>query len=1439
LKENVPNQFQDRFRKIAARLRIVNERPVFTEFPAQETTRTYTQFCQYLIPETPGVNPGYVYQYGLAAGDQNVYVASFGLHLGFTEIPRGFGTSGLFVSDGTNPTEYYRALTVASDGTLYGAYKGKVYKRVWVDKVGYQCNLIIALTDQNTTVEPEISIVAILPTHVVVAAVYANNDVQDLCKISIINDSGGIDTWKGYLPKHKHRPNLAAVRTSDGTIHIYVDDWSGKKPVYLRRFDSKIWSATTEILPMDALDEDSSFSVGYSSILSNGRVFLTGVVKRKYGTPYSIYMLGPDKFTYGRDLIIMSDYGKPLMLAESEGHIWAVGQDDIFHSPLTPGIFSAASPTAQADVFRASIDLQTNAADRLSLEVPVSELATNADELVPGAMLDLDVLANDQSFTIGRFGVDRFRLITGSEGQNFQVDCSSYALKKLMDWESDTYFDYMGQGESHGDPGDLTKLVRLSGGTYNTPEGGGLELKSLNEDGMLYTTVPSSQGGFIRAKFTNVQATDAMLGVGLNYGEETMAEAAVRLNKKVEQVTAADRGRWVLLAMYVPDSLGAPAGQARVALYDYNTLRRGNMESPTAVNPWRFIGSTFVTKAPSTVTLALQYQDGYARVYYTGTNTSDLSLAVSAETKLQWEVHPTEHENYGRGMIYMRNNTGYHMSYPFMSDSDVIPLYDGVAKAEKYGYALEDRTDKFPASNGSVLVDSERITYSGIAGWDEHKRVITDLEWVPGRVLCKAGDGVSLPTGTPTDFARSRGTTSGSHVHGNNYFLQVIPASAYSGGAYVTALRIWLKKVNYPEDGVTLTINAGNVGSSNAAVALVNNVLAYGSIAPGSKISAEGGWVTYYFDTYYLSHGTEYWIMIRRNKNWNHPSSSAYFQFMKMHDNTLLNAGVYVFCEEDDAAVGQSGDAAFVLYGRVEGINKEALVTVKYDANSGLSQAAASTYWSGGTPTASQNWWNGCALVVTDGAGKNNCYRIVRSYRYTDSLNDLFVYALDRDPGRIFDLGTKMRSVPAMYGLKRGQNGYDNKPTAAAAHGDLSKVHFPKNTFAKSTYFEYYSAEEDLTLAEVAEAIARKAGVVETDLSNRHTGTVAGHIPTVPLTLENVPAQSKNSIVSLNLPYMGGDQDVAAVIYRDTDNIPVYAVQFVIGMSGVTRFGFVEFLAYQRIMENGQPAADAYSILKVPFDENVQGDFRVSLYDGHLSAWVGGRVLAGVNIDQGIAWLNSWIGFNITRREWVNVAVDLQMDTPNGAVAKVLIPQAGTRVDNFVMDMGKTGAQLLSGLVGEKRIFFRDDGTGKLKIYTDRETVPGSYNRAISVTKETTDIGLATRVLLEGGEVVEVSSTGNLQQYGNFFKTFNFNEINNLDDAAYFADLVLSDMSLNRERVEVEGAADPRIEPTDIITISFPEGGTRQAVVDGISHTLFVDESDAAYDMRLSGRFKE
>ncbi len=488
---------------------------------------------------------------------------------------------------------------------------------------------------------------------------------------------------------------------------------------------------------------------------------------------------------------------------------------------------------------------------------------------------------------------------------------------------------------------------------------------------------------------------------------------------------------------------------------------------------------------------------------------------------------------------------------------------------------------------------------------------------------------------------------------------------------------------------------------------------------------------------------------------------------------------------------------AFVVYGKVEGVNKEFCIPVKYGADLGLPDT--------------ENFFTGCAVTITEGEGKNTCYRIIRSKRCTSSLGEqLYLFFVDRSPGEIFDVGSKLRAVPALYGLKRGQSG-----TIPAAHGGGSFAHLPASAYALASYFEFFTADEDLTLAEVAEEIARKGGVLNIDLGNRATYE---YFPNEYQAGSSAPRTSRNMIALLSFDLTTDVVEQAYFSFQHLSFIDPDGWNMSVLFKNETaadgkQYGWLKILA------------DSNALLSIPVDDVHSGNYRISLYDGHISVWCDGRIL-------GAAHLGEYM-----YEDWYNGLASVNFAQGRSSTGRLVVPQAGTRVDNFVMDMGKTGAQLLNQLIGEKRIYYRRKDNDDLLIFTDREEYAAAYNRAISITSELTDIGLATRVLLEGGEVVEVSDTGNIAEYGNLFKTVHFNEINNLEDVRYFAEMIREDMLLNRERVEVTGAADPTIEPTDIITLVTKDGAQRQVVVDAVGFDIHVDEAEAAYDMRLSGRF--
>ena len=143
------------------------------------------------------------------------------------------------------------------------------------------------------------------------------------------------------------------------------------------------------------------------------------------------------------------------------------------------------------------------------------------------------------------------------------------------------------------------------------------------------------------------------------------------------------------------------------------------------------------------------------------------------------------------------------------------------------------------------------------------------------------------------------------------------------------------------------------------------------------------------------------------------------------------------------------------------------------------------------------------------------------------------------------------------------------------------------------------------------------------------------------------------------------------------------------------------------------------------------GKITISGNDRFISVWVDGR-LAGV-------FTGSTGG-------------DIAIVSNGNATVNVDWSALDNRVDNFILDMGRSGTQLLSRLVGEKPIFFQDDQYGNLHIFRDRVTInAGSPDTLTIVSGELDqDVELATRVRVEGAEVAEATdydSLAGIRQY--------------------------------------------------------------------------------------------
>jgi hypothetical protein len=224
----------------------------------------------------------------------------------------------------------------------------------------------------------------------------------------------------------------------------------------------------------------------------------------------------------------------------------------------------------------------------------------------------------------------------------------------------------------------------------------------------------------------------------------------------------------------------------------------------------------------------------------------------------------------------------------------------------------------------------------------------------------------------------------------------------------------------------------------------------------------------------------------------------------------------------------------------------------------------------------------------------------------------------------------------------------------------------------------------------------------------------------------------------------------------------------------------------------------------------------VSVQDNVFAVWANRRLVAVFVDNSGIVGYSA--GF-----------------VANGnAVLSMDWPALDSRVDNFILDMGKSATQMLQRLIGEKHVYYQDDQDGNLRLFRSRITVnPGDpFDLTILAGDHITDTDIATRIRAEGGDITEVWDLAALVEYGNLFSLVNLTEANTYQDGLEEANYLLGEIMARINSLTLAGAADPRVEPNDIIEVSLPDG-VRAVAVDRVNFTLAIQEHDAVFDMNI------
>lgn len=1151
--------------------------------------------------------------------------------------------------------------------------------------------------------------------------------------INLLTTAGANVQWHGtiYEDTGNDTPFLDAVRVS-GTDYVYYTASNNLRTRFVKK-SGNFWSDVENVIPIDLVDDDSLFRM-HSVTTINSSVMMVGTLKRKYGLSMLIYTFGPEEFTLGRDVFIRpedtDEIGGKFFLFDDV--LWCVGNSIRHSAPATylVGYDNTSLKYTSSNFFEAQISQSADGSGTLGMQFPSSE--THA-ALIPGSELIFEAKVGDQYSKLGTFVIETIEKSHDDAGSVKQVTARSKAQKTLAQWESDAAYDYWSQTKVNTNISELTKLVRATGSwteheepespTAGEPPFEGLTLDNYNVGGYLYSVDNPTVNGQAVGEFAVLSDSNyarPVFGVGLGYYRESRYEAAERLDQESIDLDTTDFGQNGIMGLYTSGTVGTGANP-----HFYIALLKDNAITSLA-------SSSEITLTPDVkYHIMLKLHEGKAYLYYRAYESTKLwTLALSADIRnAGYDAIPWRNNGEGRAFVYMLNSTPYAEGGPIDSDDLFIPVADN---------------GDFPAT-GTVVIDDEHIEYTS----KSENRAVSDLSYTYGDVLSSVEDTV---TGW-TEVGKDRNAT----------FLRQI--FTVSGTWYVKAISLYVKKVGSPSDGLMVWWGKSTMNVPTK----VTDMLSEQMTVKSEDITTEGGWVTIVFPKVVpVTNGCM--LIMTRGYSATHPSAvdgtNNHF-LISMTGNThgSGNSDLWKWNEDTDLwsrCGGAANDMRFYVYGASsnpgEGFYQ---VGLAYDADL----------------STSDDYYNNCALVVTEGSGEGTSM-LIYDYEYTPAKTAWLMVDRNTDT---FDETTKFKIVPTLLGLTRGA---DDTDATAHLEGTVSLIH--DGYFSSIGDFLFLSGNKDLSAADLINKLCRKAGAELYSALSLSSFTPSSF--STPLTRKN-----------LVFDFTVSETISGTVVFKFLD-----ALSLEIGAD------------YLKFYDGTDTLQDHFSL-----GENIYGKVTVSHWDGFISVWINDRFIHGWSFALSDAYGDE---FDISGTSTQTFSMELH--------------EASMRIDNHIMDNYRKGADLLSSIIGEKRIRFHDDLDGKLKIFTERTTVNTSgtpYVLAVGADEVQTDVGLFTRVLLEGAEVHERFDTTALVQHGNIFHGSGMNEIYSQYDAEYYTEKLLGDLAAVYEPKTLMGAADPRIEPNDILYVTFPSG-VKKIIVDQIGFQLGVSETSAVFDMNINGR---
>ena len=496
-----------------------------------------------------------------------------------------------------------------------------------------------------------------------------------------------------------------------------------------------------------------------------------------------------------------------------------------------------------------------------------------------------------------------------------------------------------------------------------------------------------------------------------------------------------------------------------------------------------------------------------------------------------------------------------------------------------------------------------------------------------------------------------------------------------------------------------------------------------------------------------------------------------------------------------------------------------------------------------GTTAFARSYFDDLALVITAGPGTGRSFKItdydheapdqwVPTVVYTDpdkwtdyvgnpshgnwqpsNMQRVFISESAHDA---FGEGAGAAIVSSLV-VARGANS-----TVATSHSSGAFASIYRDMSVVSSDFHYLTTDPDQHFSDVALDIARKAGVLSVSASNRVSGTLERLVTGWDLSITATEQDLRNFIIDFELVDNGtaGGFGVAFGLTKDGTYsggqiVMVYADR-------------VDYLAYDPTTPVLMESIDLRRVGSYP--TLATGKVRISIFNEFISVWIAGRhvhtfVDRSAPIIQDGALDPTPLYAGIVLHNEVEVVVDWV--------------EICHYVDNFVMNMGARGFQLMQRLVGERRIYFQDNQDGVLRLFKERTLINegDTYTYLYDVSLEVSDADLATRIRVEGGTVAEQFVEDDIKEHGNLFSLVNSTELDDYRSIYQEALTSLEESASYSTPVQLLGLPDLRLEAGDIIEAEI-DGSPVNVIADTVSFSFMTDTERTTFDMRVEGRLE-